>query len=297
MAGSSLFAPADEGISAADVELQAASSFTPNFTLLASPYTGISIGGSGRVFGTEFPEPIFVRDLPGTIVFDASFNRGGDEVFLPKDASEWTVFQDGSTAHLSDGDTTVVMPVGPKGLALGFDDGIRFLKYDSNGDMKIGSQILEGVPAPISSPPIDGGYLGIDTPMQGPSVLFVSPGDPISAYSGTGPLIIFGTAGEEHLVLRGGTVQLDASFNRGGDTVTFELSASDITVEIDGSLARFHTTVEGRFLDATIPIGITGIELKFDEGTAILKYDLVSSSYTIDQQIITGDPTVLSIFG
>jgi len=295
MTGSNASAPVYADIAAAEVEQPALSPFTPNFTLLTSANTGVWIGGSGRVFGTRDMDLVYVRDMPGTITLDASFNRGGDEIVLRGNASQWTILRDGSTARLSDEDTNVIIPFGQAGAALIFADGIRFLNYDTNGDPKIGSQTIDAAPAPVSSEPFDGYYLGIDAEMSDTSILLTSPGNPVFI-SANAPLRIYGTDGKEHIILTSGTVQLDGSFNRGGDTVTFDLSADNITVELYGSLARFHSE-RGPPLEVSIPIGVVGIELEFEEGSAILKYDVASNNYTIDQQIITAEPAALSIFG
>lgn len=266
-----------------------------NFTLFAAAYTSVAIGGSGRVFGTGSPEPIHIRDLPGTITFDASFNRGGDEIHLSGDADQWTVVQDGSAARFSDGDTNAIVPIGQDGPVVIFDDGPRSLRFDLNGVAKIGNQSIGLEPEPVLAAPLDK-YFGIDTPMQNPMTLLVSPGDPVQAY-GNGPITVYGTADEEHVIVEGGRMLFDASFNRGGDIITFQMSAADVTAEIEGSAVRFYNTAESRYLDVTIPVGIAGIELAFDEGSRSLFYDQASEQIVLGDQVITADPTALSTFG
>jgi hypothetical protein len=269
--------------------------FAPNFVFYAAPYTNAVIGGSGFIYGTNQPEPIIIRDVPGTISLDGSFNRGSDEVSLPGNSANWQVDLYGSVARFNDGDTNILIPVGTAGLALGFADGIRILHGE--GDIaKIGDQVIDATPRPVQSDPIEN-YLGIDTPMSNEAFLYVSPGEPVMVYSGEGPISVTGTAGAEHLVLMGGTVHLDGSFNHGGDIVTLQMSVTNCTAETYGSQVRLHTTALGRFMDITIPVGTAGIELQFNEGSRTLIYDEASQHVLIGDQVILAEPTALVAFG
>ena len=120
-----------------------------DFRLLASTgFTG-SIGGSGQVFGTVGFQDITVLNQAGQIVFDPSFNRGGDIVRLSGDADEWNIARVGSSALFSDGDTFVLLPSGVAGTAIVFDDGVRTLKVDDNL-IKIGGRAVTNILSEVS---------------------------------------------------------------------------------------------------------------------------------------------------
>ena len=88
----------------------------------------VTLGGSYEIFGTAGDE--HVELLYGTASFDASFNRGGDEVILAGDASSFDVFVEGSSVVFVNEVLDVLLPVGLEGLELEFDDGVRTVRYD-----------------------------------------------------------------------------------------------------------------------------------------------------------------------
>lgn len=272
-----------------------------NFVVYASPGVSFAVGGSGTVYGTTSPDPVRIRDVPGTVVLDGTFNRGRDEVYLPGQAGLWGVVVVGSYARFSDGDTRVLVPLGSDAISVIFEDGVRYLRTD-DGVAQIGEQVIDQTPAPVQANPVEY-YLGIDTPRFGPTTVYVSPGAPVNIYSGSGPLQIFGTQDAEHLVLLGGKVDLDATFNRGGDKITLLsslehlLSLEDCTAEFAGSRVTLRKTEEGRYMELSIPVGREGIELEFDEGIRTLLYDDVAQQVRIGNQVISAEATALAAFG
>jgi hypothetical protein len=73
---------------------------------------------------------------------------------------------------------------------------------------------------------------------------------------------VFGTTGAESLTVARGDVQLDASFNRGGDTIRIAGEAADFTVVRSGSALVFDSTD----LHLVIPVGITATTIEFAGG-------------------------------
>src|SRR5690242_12793477 len=92
----------------------------------------LKLSGVAQVFGTAGLQDITILDVfAGSIVFDPSFNRGGDIIRFSGNAAQWQIGRSGSSAILSDGETTVTIPIGDQGLALVFGDGTRTLKFDA----------------------------------------------------------------------------------------------------------------------------------------------------------------------
>lgn len=102
----------------------------------------VSVGGKINVFGSVGSETVNVVGLANTITFDASFNRGGDKVNLNNLPETYTAKMSGSTAVLSDGNTTVNVPIGAKGLRVGFSNEERTLIY-GNGSAYLGNQTIK----------------------------------------------------------------------------------------------------------------------------------------------------------
>ena len=99
---------------------------------------------------------------------------------------------------------------------------------------------------------------------------------------------LFGTVGVQSVVLLGGDVQFDASFNRGGDTIAFPQSAPVFLAHYSGS----SLVVSNGALTATIPIGMVGMSLVFSDATHWLVYD--GTNVFVGRQVITTTPTPLT---
>lgn len=254
--------------------------------LIAADFFRGTVGGSGEVIGSPSWQQVFVLDMPGSIAFDASFNRGNDCVVLPGDASDWTVRQQGSFAVFSDGDTFVSIPVGTSGMALGFDDGLRTLVYSTvEQSMKIGEQAFAGVAEQVIAP-VDGTKAPPST-MGGSAKLFM-------AEAGTatvgGRIEVFGTIGSEDITLVTGLIVLDASFNRGNDRVMLDDEIGAFEARLSGSTVRFHAGD----LDVTIPVGTAGTQIGFRGGVEhTLVYDAAQEAVLLGHLAIGPDPVAL----
>ena len=222
-----------------------------------------AIGGSGLVFGNLADQHVRVLDLPGSIAFDATFNRGGDTVELPGAAGDWQVVQLGSQAVFSDGDTFVQVPVGVGATTILFDDGARTLEIEVGG-MTIGGQAITGVLSPVTAAAGGGTGPGGDDPAAR-GLLLVGAGQD-AAIEGT--FLVQGTNDEERVEVLGGDVIFDASFNRGGDTIVIDRVAAGLGAVRQGSALVF----DGTALDLVVPAGPAGTTLDFLDGARLLAF-------------------------
>ena len=253
----------------------------PNYRILmANGFKG-TVGGNGTIFGTSSLQDVTLLDSLGHVELDASFNRGGDIVRLPKAAGEYKVYIDGSSAVLDDGNTTYAIPVGDTGLALVFSDGVRNLVFDTGaGEVKIGSQVITEAPADISAPS-DGTSLPGGSNSSASSFLSLEDGSEITL---GGNYAVFGTLGAEVIHYLSGDMALDGSFNRGGDILNLPKAASAYSAYFIGS-SLVLTSSDG---DITIPVGVDGMTLNFDGDARTLIIDTDAQAIVIGEQEITG---------
>lgn len=254
---------------------------------LASGFGG-ELGGAGTIYGATGLQDVTVADIAGRIIFDPSFNQGGDIIRLSGNAAEWQIVRSGSAALLTDGDTFVQIPMGSTGMVIVFDDGARTLKVQA-GSFQIGDQtfaaVLETITSATDGTPLPG---GLDADAQGR--LFLAPGTSVLA---GGKIDIYGTASAETVSVLSGTITLDPSFNKGGDTIMLPLAASDFTANRIGS----SVFLDSATTDIRIPIGTAETTLVFagnDERSLI--YDSVAASVRISDQLIGSAPVALSDF-
>jgi uncharacterized protein YkwD len=93
---------------------------------------------------------------------------------------------------------------------------------------------------------------------------------------------IFGSNGFQDIsILAGsGAIVLDGSFARGGDTIRLDGNAGAYAIALSGSAAVLTLGA----MAITIPLGLTGAALVFDDGVRELAYDLASASAKIGAQ-------------
>lgn len=199
----------------------------------------------------------------------------------------------GSSAAVSNGTTSVIIPLGSVGLSLVFDDGARELRYDNAaGVAKIGNQTVSATGAAITATsqgtPAEADFTAGD---QAGRLLLSSNKQVVVG----GALAIFGTNGAEDVLFLDGNFTLDGSFARGGDTLHFLNSADSYSVHLSGS----SLVLSDGESQAIIPIGISGLTLDFAGDTRILKYDTASRSVVVGDQAVsaTGADHAIALLG
>lgn len=120
-------------------------------TLSAGDSVGLS-NGNFNIFGTRSGSETVVLNDPGsgnlTVVLDSSFNAGGDTIVLSGAASDYSIVRSGSSVILTNGTTSVTIPVGTVGATVVFangagagDDDARTLVFDTTqGAIFLGNQ-------------------------------------------------------------------------------------------------------------------------------------------------------------
>lgn len=121
--------------------------------VLTQPGEDVTVGGDVELFGTvSGGEEITV--VSGDIVLDASFNRGGDTIYLPGEAEEYTAYTQGSLVILvrDDGSVTLTIPVGTAGteIVFGGDDSRTLLIDTVQGRVELDGEVIDSSPDPLS---------------------------------------------------------------------------------------------------------------------------------------------------
>ena len=240
-----------------------------------------TVGGDVAIFGTAASGEV-IEVIRGDVLLDASFNIGGDTVVLPGNAGSYTAILSGSFVTIAGGGISVAIPIGAIGLAVQFADSTRTLRFDAeSGQVVLGTQPVTSTEAAVaaSGPPLtDPAEVG---PASLAKLILTEPGQDIDI---GGNVSIFGTAGPGEVVtVLSGTVQLDASFNIGGDTVVLPGASGGYSATLSGSFV----TIAGGGISVAIPIGLNGITVDFADGSAILRYDADSGQVMLGDGIVS----------
>lgn len=103
----------------------------------------VTVGGSDvDVIGTVAPDEV-ITVTGGSVTLDASFNQGGDTIVLPGAASEYTAFVVNGRLVVTNGTTTLNMPVGANATTLRFDDGDERDVVVVDGELFVGEQPVD----------------------------------------------------------------------------------------------------------------------------------------------------------
>ena len=114
--------------------------------------------------------------------------------------------------------------------------------------------------------------------------LTLASGSTFSIGAGSSATTVFGTDGAQNLTIAAGaTVTLDASFNKGGDTITLTGNASSYTVTKSGS-SVILTDASGSI---TIPVGVTGMNIAFADAAARSLVSTTSGAFTLGTQAVS----------
>lgn len=261
----------------------------PDWRLLTDAGFAGDIGGMGQVFGMDGFDDLAVLDLPGSMVFDGSFNLGGDVIRLDGSAGDWRVVASSSIAVFSDGDTFLQVPIGVHGMAMVFDDGARTLRYDEVADkVMLGSQLITQLMEVITAAPSSGALPENVDPDAGALLLMETGG----AVTAGGNLTVFGTSGAETIHILHGNAVLDASFNLGGDRIVLQDAADAFTAQLNGS----RVVLDSGHMDVTIPVGIEGVTIAFADEDRILRYDPELDAVFMDLTQISPSIVLLTDF-
>ena len=117
--------------------------------LLLFPGAQATAGGNIVVFGTNGAEQIDAT--VGDLVFDGSFNGGGDVIGTDLAANDFVASLNGSNVILSASELSLTIPVGPAGTTLAFADGNATLIFDTDAQgVFIDDQHITANAAPLS---------------------------------------------------------------------------------------------------------------------------------------------------
>ncbi|MEE4153829.1 MAG: hypothetical protein V2I27_06690 [Erythrobacter sp.] len=193
---------------------------------------------------------------------DLVFGNGGVDTFV--------IFDNSTQAQIignANGSVTVTSADGTDTL---FD--VEFIEF-----LDTVVSLSESPPPPPPPPP----------PPSPPALLILQDGSVVGLSEGN--VTVVGTAaGSETVRLAGSplgplSVAFDASFNVGGDIVQFAGAAPEYTIERVGS----SVLITNGILDATIPVGIAGLTLRFDDGDErTLRFDATIGEVVVDDLIV-----------
>lgn len=247
------------------------------------------IAGNGKVNGSTGFQDISILSGPSSIVFDGTFNKGGDIIRVDGAASAWTISTAASTAILWDGDTYLSIPLGSAGIAVEFDDGVRSLRYDLAAQTaKIGSQAFGVGQVTVTAPP-DASTLPSGADENASSRLYMASGG--LALIG-GDVEVFGTsAGQEVVGVVSGQVVFDGTFNKGGDTIALAEPIAAFT----GQGINSRVIFKGDDIEVNIPFGTAGTTVLFSDVGGTLFYDTTTKQALIGDFIIGPEAAPLTV--
>ena len=117
--------------------------------LILFPEGRATAGGRLNVTGTNSEEVLFIED-GSFAVFDPSFNRGGDTIDLPGSSGNYFASLESSSVRIESASTTALVPIGPAGTTLSFDNQDLMLFFDTNsGEAMIGATVVDASPGPF----------------------------------------------------------------------------------------------------------------------------------------------------
>lgn len=256
--------------------------YSASYVLVASSGLAVTIGGSGQVVGTGGPQDITIVDVASRISLDPSFNLGGDRILVAGDASDYAAWIVGSRVELSDGDTTLSIPVGLGTIDLVFEDGVRGLMFDtSTGSVRIGSQTVTGDESWITAT-ANGPSIGDITSIDAVGRVTLLNGGEVHI---EGNLDVIGSNATEVVRVTGDEANLrfDSSFNIGGDRVTIDAAIADFSAHLSGS----RVELSNGEMALSIPVGTLGLTLEFDDGDHLLRYEPSTNTVFIGDDVIS----------
>ena len=111
-------------------------------SLAAGQIAHLGVSGNAKIVGTSINDVVQVlSNIKDNLIFDPSFNQGGDIIILDMDGSSFSAQRSGSSMVLTATNEILTIPIGTVGLTLRFTDGDRTLIYTGT-DFKIGTQAI-----------------------------------------------------------------------------------------------------------------------------------------------------------
>lgn len=109
--------------------------------VIETPGEDIIVGGSDVTVNGTTSAGETITIVSGNVTLDASFTQGGDSIVLSGEASDYTATRSGSRIILTNGTTTVSIPLSPNANAVAFEGGadVRTLAI-VDGDVMLGDQ-------------------------------------------------------------------------------------------------------------------------------------------------------------
>ena len=257
-------------------------SSTPTFRLFTADGFAGEIGGAGRVLGSNGSEDIkLIATELGDITFDTSFNRGNDLVRFSGNASTYQIAKLNSAAVITDGTHSYTVPFGDIGTEIAFADGVRTLTFNvASGQLLIGNQVVGTAAAAIVAPS-EGPGTAIEQLPAAIGLVYLGSGADVAL---GGKYSVIGTSGNEDVTYKYGDISLDASFNRGGDSLILPTGAANFSAYIVGSTVVLKSVLGS----ITVPWGDAGMALNFNGDIRSLHYDVATQKLLIGTQEITG---------
>lgn len=145
VAASAIIAPANTTVAPTPLPVDAQGS------VILESTASVWVQGALSVVGTSAAEAVHI--VGGNVIFDPSFNSGGDEIFISSLANEFSAVRLGSNVFLSSDETSFVLPFGPSvtNLTFGASDSREVVFERSSGDLFIGDQIIGLDPVQLAS--------------------------------------------------------------------------------------------------------------------------------------------------
>ncbi|MFD1786635.1 M10 family metallopeptidase C-terminal domain-containing protein [Sphingomonas floccifaciens] len=267
------------------------------FQLLVPDGAGATVSGTGTVFGSRGGmQDVVVLDTPGQVLFDPSFNGGGDRIRVSGAASAYSVTRSGSTLFLNDGDSVIGVPVGSSATDIVFADGIRTLTFNlTDQTMRLGGQVVTITTSALTAAATNAGVFGTADFALGSQMVMASK----ASATVNGTVTVFGlreptgdiyagaavpsrVSSEVVRIGSGAKVTLDPSFNAGGDVVVFSGDAATYTAVRTGSSIVLSSATE----QVTIPVGTVGATIRFDDAERTLVFDTSANAMKLGAQTV-----------
>lgn len=173
------------------------------------PMWTIPSGSTTKIYGTNGSDELAIQ-RGSDVIFDPSFSRGGDKIYIQADSTEFTVSRFSSTVILTDSNgKSIQVPSGSTALSLVFGNGSADLVI-TGGKVMLGTQTILTNTEPVSA--------SLNTSLTS-DTMFNGSADPFSGY----------------------TLTSDASIVTEGNTVTYIIS-SDKAITSD---TAFNYTITG----------------------------------------------------